>query len=210
MTYNFLSEKTVDWFNEITAEKAIKPYLEFLASRLPDTYQHSIRVSQLCIDIGLEQRLDEDIVYRLGMAALLHDIGKTEIPAEILNKQGPLVKEEYRIVKEHTRFSVIGIQDLHDPLVQWIIAAHHEFGAAPYPRNGVDRRHAERVKFDRRKQKPGIRFASQILAATDMLDSLAQSRAYKPAFPKSEIERLLHQDFKGDPGLIELALKRIN
>ena len=119
-------------------------------------------------------------------------------------------QEEYHIVKKHTRFSVVGIQDLHDPLVQWIIAAHHEFGAAPYPRNGADRRNSERVELERRKQKPAIRFASQILAVADMLDSLAQSRAYKPAFPKAEIERLLRQDFKGDPGLIALALKRIN
>lgn len=210
MAYNFLNDKTMDWFNEITAEQALIPYLDFLASRLPDTYEHSLRVSQISLDLALEQGLDEDIICRLGVAAMLHDIGKTEIPPQILNKQGPLAKEEYRIVKNHTRFSVIGIQDLHDPLVQWIIAAHHEFGKTPYPRNGDDRRNSKRVKFDRRKQKPGIRFASQILAIADMLDSLAQSRAYKPAFPKAEIERLLHQDFKGNPDLIDLALKRIN
>ena len=120
-----------------------------------------------------------------------------------------MAQEEYRIIKKHTRFSVIGIQDLHDPLVQWIIAAHHEFGKTPYPRNGADRRNSKRVEHERRKQKPAIRFASQILAVADMLDLLAQPRAYKPAFPKAEIERLLRRDFKGDPGLIALALKRI-
>jgi putative nucleotidyltransferase with HDIG domain len=209
MTYKFFNNNTLNWFNEITTEPAIKPYLAFLKSRLPETYEHSLRVAQLSLDIALEQNLEENIICRLGVAALLHDIGKTEIPAELLNKQGPLEQEEYRVVKKHTRFSINGISDLHDPQVQSIIAAHHEYGKKPYPRNGDDRRHSERLKIDRREQKPGIAFASQILAVADMLDSLAQPRAYKPAFPKAKIELILLKEFKGDPYLINMALQRI-
>ncbi len=209
MDYNFLSSAIKDQFASLLADKELIPYLNFLAGHHLETYEHSVRVCQLCLDLAIENSLSEEMIQQLGKAALLHDIGKTQIPLEILNKNGKLEDAEVLVVKEHTRFSLAGIKGLNNTAVSSIIAAHHEFGSAPYPRNGIDRRASDRPVFERRQLEPEIHLASQILAAADILDSLAQPRVYKPAFPKSKIKDILHHDFKGDPLLIEQLLEKI-
>lgn len=60
---------------------------------------HSKRVAQMSWLVGnLYNGVDLDILYKAG---LMHDIGKLEIPKEILNKKGPLTDEEYELVKLH-------------------------------------------------------------------------------------------------------------
>ena len=210
MTYHFLSGEVQDRFSSLLTEKELIPYLNFLAEHHLETYEHSLRVCQLSLDLAIENRLPEEMTRQLGKSALLHDIGKTKIPLKILNKHGKLEEKEIRVVKEHTRFSILGIKELNNSTVSSIIAAHHEFGAAPYPRNGIDRRASNRPEFERRHGSPEIHLASQILAGADILDSLAQSRVYKPAFPKIKIKAILYRDFKGIPQLIEQLLNRID
>jgi putative two-component system response regulator len=209
LTYKFLSVATTEWFASLLADKELIPYLRFLAEHHLETYEHSLRVCQLCLDLSIELGFSEEMSRQLGKAALLHDVGKTKIPLSILNKNGKLAENERQVVKQHTRFSIIRITGLNNSVISAIIAAHHEFCAAPYPRNGIDRRTSSRPAFERRRRNPEIDLASQVLAAADIMDSLAQPRVYKPAFPISKITAVLTQDFKGDPLLIDRLMKRI-
>ncbi|MDY0087624.1 MAG: HD-GYP domain-containing protein [Coriobacteriia bacterium] len=65
------------------------------------TLNHSINVCILAISLGTSLGLDSDALRSLGLSALLYDLGKVRIPEEILNKQGPLTADEWRIVKRH-------------------------------------------------------------------------------------------------------------
>lgn len=65
------------------------------------TYMHSIAVSSLMMALGKELGLDSDTIKEVGIAGLMHDIGKLYIPSKILNKAGRLSDEEFKIMKSH-------------------------------------------------------------------------------------------------------------
>ena len=65
------------------------------------TYLHSVAVCALMIALGKQMGLDQALLKDLGMAGLLHDIGKMMIPDEVLNKPGKLSDEEFNTVKNH-------------------------------------------------------------------------------------------------------------
>ncbi len=69
-----------------------------------DTYTvgHSVRVSTLAVFVGTKMNLPEEILLNLGTAGLLHDVGKSKIPEEILFKPGRLTKDEFAIIQEHS------------------------------------------------------------------------------------------------------------
>lgn len=72
-----------------------------LKSKDETTFVHSIAVSALMVQLSRYMKLDARTVQILGMAGLLHDIGKTRIPDEVLNKQGKLTEEELVLIRDH-------------------------------------------------------------------------------------------------------------
>lgn len=101
-----------------------------------DVYFHSLNVTVLSLMLANALNLDDKQMRELGMAAMLHDIGKTEIPYKILAKTEPLNKAELTIFQQHCDFGVtfakkIGLSDLGLTL----IAQHHEYmDGSGYPR----------------------------------------------------------------------------
>jgi len=70
------------------------------------TALHCLRVSVLALVFGRHLGFDEEGLNHLGMGALLHDIGKMQVPQEVLNKPGKLTEHEFRIMKGHVPFGV--------------------------------------------------------------------------------------------------------
>lgn len=73
-----------------------------------DTYTvgHSVRVATLAVFAGTKMNLSEQTLLKLGTAGLLHDVGKSKIPEEILFKPGRLTAEEFAIIQDHARLGV--------------------------------------------------------------------------------------------------------
>ena len=65
------------------------------------TYLHSVAVCGLMIALGRQMGLDQSLMKNLGMAGLLHDVGKMMIPDDVLNKPGRLTDDEFNVVKNH-------------------------------------------------------------------------------------------------------------
>ena len=82
------------------------------------TYAHSVNVAVYCGVIGMGMGMSESELGNLVTAALLHDLGKLQIPDEILNKPGRLTQEEYLIMKSHATLSYQIISE------RWDISAH--------------------------------------------------------------------------------------
>jgi putative nucleotidyltransferase with HDIG domain len=73
------------------------------------TVGHSVRVAMILVLVGHRLGMDKDFLIELGTAGLLHDVGKSKIPSEILFKEGALVQEERQIIERHP---VLGAQIL--------------------------------------------------------------------------------------------------
>ena len=91
------------------------------------TYCHSVNVAMLTLLLAKQIQLDDAVRGALVEAALLHDIGKTKVPLEIVKKPGALDQRERKLIEAHTLFGaeiLVGVQGLH-PLTPMIALEHH-------------------------------------------------------------------------------------
>jgi putative two-component system response regulator len=134
-----------------------------------DTGRHVLRIRDLVMIIALELGFDADDADALAHDAMLHDVGKLEIPAEILTKPGPLTDAERLVMERHT---ICGERLLESPAsmarAARIARHHHEcWDGSGYP-DGI--------------AGEAIPLEARITAAADLLDALLAERAYKPAW----------------------------
>ena len=100
-----------------------------------EVYFHSLNVTVLCLMLAREMKLPQDQLNILGMAALFHDIGKTQIPDKITRKLDPLTKPEQTFLQQHCQFGAdIAKKAGLPPAVVDIVFQHHElFDGSGYP-----------------------------------------------------------------------------
>ncbi|PHV72010.1 hypothetical protein CS063_00605 [Sporanaerobium hydrogeniformans] len=104
--------------------------LEIMDLKVNDTYtyEHCISVALLTAVVCRKMNLRQDIVHRIVLGALLHDIGKIIMPKNCLNKPGALTTEEYDMIKAHVEigYSMIKENDKISPITKLIVLCHHE------------------------------------------------------------------------------------
>ena len=184
--------------------KTITKYLQELEKHHRETYEHSLRVANLCRKIGEINQLgidDLDLLYNSG---LVHDIGKLKVPRELLSKKGSLSENERMIINTHVRegFLILQRENLDD--IREVVIRHHEFSKSPYPRKIVDRRTDERGS--RRGNNERFNRLGQILAISDIYDALTSERSYKDSLSKDKVSMLIKQDFTGENKYIDQVL----
>jgi putative nucleotidyltransferase with HDIG domain len=130
------------------------------------TPQHEDRVATLALQIGRRLRLDAPRLEALHMAARVHDIGKVDIPLDILNKPGKLSDAEFAVIKTHARtgYEVLNRIAFTLPVAD-IVHAHHEYlDGSGYPRG---------LRGD------DILLESRILTVADIVESMSEDRPYR-------------------------------
>lgn len=174
-----LAEKIID---DILSQKDVVVNIIDIKSSDNYTYQHSLNVSILSIILGLELELDKKHLKYLAIGALLHDIGKTLIPKDILFKKGPLTDEEFKIMKSHSLkgYNYLKISEEIPSPSRIIAIQHHEkIDGSGYP-NGL-------------KDKD-IYFLSKIVAIADVYDALTSDRPYRNAMSPNEALEYLYSN----------------
>jgi putative nucleotidyltransferase with HDIG domain len=136
--------------------------------RDPYTAGHQKRVAQISMALARKLGMDNDTIQALYMAAMVHDIGKVAVPAEILTKPTHLTELEMKMVQEHAE---TGFQILKDIPFPWPIAEmvhqHHErLDGSGYPKGLIG---------DQITQE------ARILAVADTIEAMATHRPYRPA-----------------------------
>ncbi|HET9194889.1 MAG TPA: HD-GYP domain-containing protein [Vicinamibacterales bacterium] len=131
------------------------------------TYCHSVNVAILSLMLGRQLRLDDDLITVLVEAALLHDIGKTRVPLEIVQKPGALDRTERKLIEGHTTFGAEILVDtvgVH-PLAPTVALEHHRgINGTGYPDLG-----------------DGVvpHLMSQIVSVADIYEALTGARSYR-------------------------------
>jgi len=205
--YQLRFQQTEKLIKKFSDENRIKKYLEALQNHSPHTFDHSFRVALLCVDLGFENKLGERGVRLLGYAGLLHDIGKVQIPLEVLDKDSILTSFEKELVNEHTK---LGSQTVHGfgNDLRRIIVGHHEYQKDSYPRKKTERRAIERKEKGRRKGNPLVESLTEILAVSDLYDALRSKRVYKLSKDKAETKRIMLSQYTGNSKYIDQLLTR--
>lgn len=144
------------------------------------TYKHSSRVSKLSIKTATKMKLDRQRMDDLFIASLLHDIGKINIPEEVLNKPGKLTDEEFEMIKKHPGDGAEMLRKTAYKKLADIVEQHHErISGNGYP-------------FGLKGEE--ILLEARIIGVCDTFDAMTEDRSYRKAFTSEyameEIRRL--------------------
>lgn len=143
------------------------------------TFSHSANVCVLSAVTGMSLGYDANKLKELCLGALLHDIGKTKIPNEILNKPGTLNEEEFEVIKKHARYGYDMLKQSTDisAYTSYVALTHHEkFNGEGYPL-GL-KGHA-------------IHEFSRIVSVADVYDAMTSNRVYRRRLNISEVVEYL-------------------
>ncbi len=160
------------------------------------TYTHSVNVAVLAVGLGVAVELKRDDIEKLGMGAMLHDIGKSAVPAEILNKQGKLDDREFFIIQSHVFEGEKLLKD-NKLIPRESLAAvsqHHEkISGRGYPSHLTEK---------------DITLFGRITAIADCYDALTTARPYKPAFtPFYALATISKETGNYDPDILKVFIK---
>lgn len=152
------------------------------------TFTHALNVCVLSSALARALWVPEDMVSVIAMAGLCHDLGKKDIPKEVLNKNGPLEPHERLLMEKHSAsgaellLEIPGVES-GNPLLP-VVAYQHHMGAnqSGYPKVNGNLSHFK------------MHFASQLIAIADVYDALRTVRPYRSAMSVAKASTILIRD----------------
>ncbi|QGU32867.1 HD-GYP domain-containing protein [Thermochromatium tepidum] len=156
------------------------------------TFEHSVNVAVLMVSFARELGMEPSVIEEIGIGALLHDIGKTQVPDAILNKPGRLSDDEFAIMRSHVVHSrdILAAIPGFSPMALAVAAEHHErFDATGYPDG---------------KGGESISVYGRMAAIVDVYDAITADRVYHNGMePHQALRKLLEWSrFHLDPDLV--------
>jgi putative nucleotidyltransferase with HDIG domain len=146
------------------------------------TQGHCVRVADLSCALWARVSAGDDTsLFWFRIGALLHDVGKLMIPAEVLNKPGKLSDEEWALIQRHPTAGVELLADIDFPWdVRPIVESHHErWDGKGYPHKLAGEE---------------IPLTARVLCIADVYDALTSKRSYKQAFTHDEAMEIMRGD----------------
>lgn len=159
--------------------------------------RHSLNVAYMNGMMGRWLKLSDKEIRTLVMAGLLHDIGKTKIPEELLNANRKLTPEEFEIMKKHPVYSDEMLGDQFDEVIRDTVRHHHEkLTGDGYP-DGL--------------KEHEISLYTRITSLSDIYDAMVSERSYKGAvLPFQVLDMFYRGTFQGlDRKLVMVFLKHL-
>ncbi|MDO9530407.1 MAG: PAS domain S-box protein [Syntrophales bacterium] len=137
-------------------------------SRDPYTSGHQKQVADLAVAIAEEMNLSEESIKIIHMASLIHDIGKIQIPAEILVKPGKLSEIEFSMIKTHSEigYNILKTVEFTPPIAEIVLQHHERLDGSGYPKGITGNE---------------IILEARIIAVADVVEAMASHRPYRPS-----------------------------
>lgn len=162
------------------------------------TFKHSVDVASIAMIMAKQCNMSDKSVYQIGLAGLLHDLGKSEIPNEILNKPGRLTDEEFAVIKKHPIYGYNLIKDkteLSPEILLGVLQHHEKINGKGYPMGVTDN-----------KLTPFAR----LLSIADIYDALVTERPYKKGFtPRDSVEMIMAMTGELDIKFIKVFMESV-
>lgn len=163
------------------------------------TYLHSVAVCALMIALGRQLGLEGAVLHEVGMAGLLHDVGKMFIPGDVLNKPGRLTDEEFVIVKMHPQKGwelLKNCPGVSDMALDVCLHHHENVAGTGYP----DRLSGE-----------ALTLYARMGAVCDVYDAITSNRCYKTGWEPAEAIRKMTEwkDGRFDEAVFRAFVKTV-
>ena len=155
------------------------------------TYQHSLVVTGVAVAFGQNLGVSTKDRQRLSFAGMLHDIGKARIPISILEKPGPLEKDEMTVMRKHPEYGLDALKSvpgIHKDMLDMVVHHHEYLDGSGYP-HGL--------------QANEISDLVRIMTISDIFGALIERRSYKePMSGEAAYQILLDMGPKLDKALV--------
>lgn len=148
-------------------ESTVRVIAQMVEIRDPYTAGHQNRVADLAAAIARRMNLPDERIHGLQMAGIVHDLGKIQIPAEILSKPGKISEIEFSLIKGHARagYEILKDIDFPWPIAQMVLQHHERLDGSGYPQG---------LKGE------AILLEARILSVADVVEAMSSHRPYRP------------------------------
>ncbi len=157
-------------------------WLTRLQAKDEHTAQHSLNVAALSIVMGRGMGMSAKEMENLGVCAMLHDVGKTSLPTELINKGGPLTKDEWATMRKHPKFGrdiLVSTQSVYSGAADVAYSHHERPDGKGYPRGLTSE---------------NIPFYAQIVSIAEAYDTITTKQVYRDARSPSEALHTLYNE----------------
>ena len=147
-------------------EDTVRAIATIVEMRDPYTAGHQARVADLAAAIAKQMRLPDEQLHAIHLAGTVHDLGKIQVPAEILSKPGHLSEIEYSLIKIHPQagYDILKGINFPWPIAQMVLQHHERLDGSGYPQG---------LKGD------SILLEARILAVADVVEAMSSHRPYR-------------------------------
>ncbi len=169
---------------------------EIVEIRDPYLIGHHQRVSKLATAIAQEMKLPQDKIEGVRLASLVHDIGKVNLPTEIVSKLNKLSEVEFNLIKNHPRigYDILKKVDFPWPIAEIVFQHQEKIDGSGYPRGlkGAE-----------------ILIEAKILGVANVVEAMSSYRSYRPALSIDEslAEISRNKNILFDPEVVDACIK---
>ena len=179
-------------------DATIEGWSHALDLRDRETEGHTLRVTDMAIELARILGLEEESLIQMRRGGLLHDIGKLAVPDKVLLKPGPLTEDEWGMMRLHPQFAF-----------DWL-------SPIDYLRKAVDIPYCHHERWDGSGYPRGLKgeaipLVSRLFAYADVWDALTSNRPYRPAWPPEKALDYISENSGThfDPSLLDMFLEYI-
>ncbi len=201
LTNPFEKEKINQTVNEllrqVLRDRCVMVHLTEVRDSDSYIFTHSVNVCMLSLIIGLYLKMKKEQLKHLGLAALLHDVGRTRIPKNILYKKSALAVGEFDEVKKHTvhGYEILKNYNLPDLVARTALQHHERLDGTGYPKG---------------LRGENIELWPRIVAVADVFDALMADRPFRKAFyPHEAVEIIVQSPGQFDADILKIFLQNV-
>lgn len=163
------------------------------------TYEHSVKVTMLAVLLSKWLKKPDLYVQEIAKVGLLHDMGKCNIPNEILNKPDMLSSEEFSVMKTHSSLGYIllsSTKELNENILKGILHHHEKYNGTGYPS---------------RLSGEDIPEYARIISIVDVFDAMSSDRVYREKMNPFRVLEIMQNGSNGsfDPAICDLFINHV-